>query len=127
MTLVFPNGSGRIFAVFDSGIQLFATMPVNVIYFRGVCKTAAKMRHLLTYLCDTNYFVGFHFGLILTAFSLVLPGNQVVDINTKEMYRNRCIAMASRLHRLNQLINKQVINICDRHIFAVVFCDGIDY
>ena len=127
MTQVLANGYGRILAVFDSGHQLGATMPVGVMDFEVVCTTATEMRqHLLRYLSDTNYFVGFHLGWTLTALSLSLPASRVVDIGTEDFYQKLCIAMASRLPRWNQLINEQLFNSLDRRIPAVLFHDGID-
>ena len=82
--------------------------------------------HLLRYLSDTNYRVGFHLGWTLTALSLALFASRVVDIGTEDFYQKLCIAMASRLFRWNQLINEQLINYLDRRIPAVLFRDGID-
>ena len=127
MRLGVANNYGRILAVFDSDPQLSATMPVGVIDFGSVRKTAAEMRQiLLRYLTDTNYFVGFHLEWTLTALSFSVTASQVVDIGAEDPYQKLSIAMASRLPRWIQLKNKGLINSFDRRIFAVLFCDGID-
>ena len=63
MTVVLSNGYGRILAVFDSGIQLIATIPVALINFKCVPSTTAEMRqHLMRYCSDIKFLVQFHFA-----------------------------------------------------------------